>query len=94
MEQETLGKHRQAELSCLQQQSVLVSHCSGKNSGKGVNMVSLVMISYSASLPWLAISDWKVLWGTGELFWLKPCKCKSLKNIKPSCKVVFEKEGD
>lgn len=73
---------------------VSVSRCSGKNGGKGVNMVSLVMISYSASPPWLAVLDWNMLWGAGELSWLKWHKCKSLKNIKPSCKIVFEKEGD
>lgn len=49
MEWETLGKHCCAQFSCSQHQSVSVSGCSEKNCGKGVNTVSLVMISYSAS---------------------------------------------
>lgn len=66
MERETLGKHRRADLSCLQQQSAFVRRRSGKNSGKGVNMVSSIRISYSASPPWLAIPDWNVLGGVGR----------------------------
>lgn len=93
MERETLGKHRRAELGCLQQQSVFVSCCLEKSSGKGMNMVSSVMMSYSASPRWLAVFDWNVLWGAGELFWFKWHKCKSLKNIEPSCKLVFEEKG-
>lgn len=93
MEWETLGKHCCAQLSCLQQQSVSVSCCSEKNCGEGVNMVSLIMISYSASPPVLAVSGWNVLWGARKLFWFEQHKCKSLKNVKPSCKAVFEKEN-
>lgn len=51
VEWETLGKHRCAQLSCLQQQSVSVSCCSGKNCGEGVTVVSFVTICYSASSP-------------------------------------------
>lgn len=54
MQQETLGKHRRAELSCLQRQSAFVSCCLEKKSGKGVNMVSSVTVS--AVLPSLAYS--------------------------------------
>lgn len=38
--------------------------------------------------------DWNVLQGASKLFWFEQHKCKSLKNVKPSCKAVFEKEEE